>query len=159
MTLFPEFADTDSVELYDPSESTVLHNHEISDGYVDHIFKANPELCRAIGLTKMVSVNLLREADGEYEPVSMSSGFMGGLSSGYMVSMSGAGLTTYPTVLDSTAPNCLEENCDLLFGSYPKETADLVLPVVISTVLTVPGVHIPARMASGKDAVEALRSE
>jgi putative ABC transport system permease protein len=34
-----------------------------------------------------------------------------------------------------------------------------VLLVVISTILTVLGGHIPARMASKKDAVEALRSE
>ena len=34
-----------------------------------------------------------------------------------------------------------------------------LLLVVISTVLTVMGGHIPARMASKKDAVEALRSE
>ncbi|MBS6373211.1 MAG: FtsX-like permease family protein [Erysipelotrichaceae bacterium] len=34
-----------------------------------------------------------------------------------------------------------------------------VLLIVISTVLTMLGGHIPARMASKKDAVEALRSE
>ncbi len=31
--------------------------------------------------------------------------------------------------------------------------------VIISTILTILGGHIPARMASKKDAVEALRSE
>ena len=34
-----------------------------------------------------------------------------------------------------------------------------VMLIVISTVLTMLGGHIPARMASKKDAVEALRSE
>ena len=34
-----------------------------------------------------------------------------------------------------------------------------IILVIVSTVLTVLGGHIPARMASKKDAVEALRSE
>ena len=34
-----------------------------------------------------------------------------------------------------------------------------VLLVIISTVLTMIGGHIPAKMAAKKDAVEALRSE
>lgn len=34
-----------------------------------------------------------------------------------------------------------------------------VMLVIISTILTMLGGHIPAKMASKKDAVEALRSE
>ena len=47
---------------------------------------------------------------------------------------------------------------DLVDVAYLPLTYGIVL-IIISTILTMVGGHIPARMASKKDAVEALRSE
>jgi putative ABC transport system permease protein len=46
-----------------------------------------------------------------------------------------------------------------LTGASHLQLSHALILVAISTVLTVLGGHIPARMASKKDAVEALRSE
>ena len=55
--------------------------------------------------------------------------------------------------------NTLLYNWTDLSGVASLQTYHAVALVVISTILTVLGGHIPARMASQKDAVEALRSE
>ena len=55
--------------------------------------------------------------------------------------------------------NNLLYNLTELSGVANLQVQHAVLLVVISTVLTVLGGHIPAKMASRKDAVEALRSE
>jgi putative ABC transport system permease protein len=55
--------------------------------------------------------------------------------------------------------NTLLYNWTELSGVASLQTYHAVALVVISTILTVLGGHIPARMASQKDAVEALRSE
>ncbi|MPM10694.1 hypothetical protein SDC9_57028 [bioreactor metagenome] len=63
-----------------------------------------------------------------------------------------AWLLTYPI-------NSLLYNLTELSGVANLQIQHAVLLVAISTVLTVLGGHIPARMASKKDPVEALRSE
>ena len=55
--------------------------------------------------------------------------------------------------------NIIIENLTGLVGVSHLRLLHAVLLVAISTVLTILGGHIPARMASKKDAVEALRSE
>jgi putative ABC transport system permease protein len=55
--------------------------------------------------------------------------------------------------------NTLLYNWTELSGVASLQTYHAVALVVVSTILTVLGGHIPARMASQKDAVEALRSE
>ncbi|HAA7678061.1 TPA_asm: sulfate ABC transporter ATP-binding protein, partial [Listeria monocytogenes] len=63
-----------------------------------------------------------------------------------------AWLATFPI-------NTLLFNWTGLIGVANLQIQYAVALVVISTILTVLGGHIPARMASQKDAVEALRSE
>jgi len=59
-----------------------------------------------------------------------------------------------------TAPiNTILYNLTELNGVADLQVQHAAILVVISTVLTVLGGHIPAKMASRKDAVEALRSE
>lgn len=124
-----EYADTDSAELYDPSENTLIHENLLTDEYLDYVFAADAEICRAIGVTRAVGMNLLRETQDGLVSVSMSTGMSGGMSSGSMTSMSGAGLTSYPKMLDESAPSYVEENYDLLAGGYPAEVTDIVLLV------------------------------
>ena len=55
--------------------------------------------------------------------------------------------------------NVIIENMTGLAGVAHLQLLHAVLLVAVSTVLTMLGGHIPARIASKKDAVEALRSE
>jgi len=63
-----------------------------------------------------------------------------------------AWILTYPV-------NALLYNLTELNGVANLQLQHAVLLVIISTILTVLGGHLPARMASKKDPVEALRSE
>ena len=55
--------------------------------------------------------------------------------------------------------NSFIENSTGLENVSQLQPAHAIMLIVISTVLTMLGGHIPAKMASRKDAVEALRSE
>lgn len=55
--------------------------------------------------------------------------------------------------------NALIKNMTGLTNASHLQLNHAILLVIISTVITVLGGHIPAKMASKKDAVEALRSE
>lgn len=86
----------------------------------------------------MVNLNLLRRAQNNTFPVTIATGFnlggigtmgaAGSMTSGF-TSMRGAGLTSYPEPLDSSAQSYLEKNYYLLAGSYPQSETDLVLVV------------------------------
>lgn len=125
-----DYPDSDSVTLYDPSEVTLVHKNLLTDEYIDYIFDANPEFCKSIAMTRIIGMNLIREVDEEYIPVSMATAMVGGgMESGSMTSMSSAGLTSYPTMLDSSSPGYLEDNYEVLAGTYPAEDTDLALVI------------------------------
>lgn len=131
-----EYADTEEVALYDPADETIAHVNVITDEYVEYVQAIDPEICNGVGYLRMVGMNLLREADGEIVPASISIGTtsadsMQSMSSGAgdLSSMSGVGLSSYPEPLDDASTPYLETNYDLLSGAYPTEITDLVLVV------------------------------
>ena len=131
-----EYADTQEIALYDPADETIAHINVITDEYVEYVQSIDPEICNGVGYLRMVGMNLLREADGEIVPASISIGTtradgMPSMSSGAgdLSSMSGVGLSSYPEPLDSASTPYLEKNYDLLSGEYPTEMTDLVLVV------------------------------
>jgi len=131
-----EYADTQEIALYDPADETIAHINVITDEYVEYVQAIDPEICNGVGYLRMVGMNLLREADGEIVPASISIGTtradgMQSMSSGAgdLSSMSGVGLSSYPEPLDSASTPYLEKNYDLLSGEYPTEMTDLVLVV------------------------------
>ena len=133
-----EFIDTDEVYLYDSTENTIAHTNKITKEYIDYINAIDPAICRSVGYTRMVGMNLLRRTDEKTYPVSIAIGInmgagkdsndmqvmMGGVSS-----MRGIGLTSYPEVLNSSQDSYLEKNYDVLAGDYPAKSTDLVLVV------------------------------
>ncbi len=126
-----EYADSDKVYLYDPTENTLLHTNMFTDEFIDYLDKVDPEICSSIGYTYIVSMNMLRDVDGKITPVSLQSasssqsGAIGNMSNG----MSSIGLSSYPKQLGTEENDYLSENYDLLAGNYPTSATDLVLVI------------------------------
>lgn len=133
-----QYPDTDEVYLYDSTEQTIAHTNIFTEEYIDYLENIDPEICRSIGYTRMVGMNLLTKKGDEVIPASIAVGMnMGGGNDGSasmtsmanMTSMKGAGLSSYPEVLGDSAQSYLEKNYDLLAGEYPADETGLVLIV------------------------------
>ena len=147
LTSRPDFPDGKEVFLYDPDATTMIHVNDLSTKYMDYLKSISKDDCSSIGYFRMVGMNLIREIDGTYTPVSFSTGISSGTQSSSIVSMSSAGLASYPINLDESEKTYLEKNYDLLAGSYPEQVTDVVLLVDIKnridqTVLTSLGFDI-----------------
>lgn len=133
-----QYPDTNEVYLYDSTKQTIAHTNVFTQEYVDYIEKIDPEICRSIGYTRMVGMNLITKNGDKAVPASIAVGMnMGGGNDGSasmasmanMTSMKGAGLSSYPEVLGDSAESYLEKNYDLLAGEYPADETGLVLIV------------------------------
>lgn len=128
-----EYAVSDEVYLYDPSETTIVHTNTFTAEYIEYLNKIDPEICSSIGYTRIVAMNLLRDVNGTITPVSFSNimspmgGSMG--MGGGMTSMDGAGMSSYPKQLKEGDESYLVKNYELLSGAYPVNTTDLVLVI------------------------------
>ncbi|MGM0123145.1 ABC transporter ATP-binding protein/permease [Enterococcus sp. AZ194] len=125
-----------------PDESTVTaklstqdkaqHTNKIDQEYVDYIENIDPKLSNNIGFTRMVGMNLLREVDGKVQPVKFSNdspdSAAGGMAAA-MSSMTGIGVSSFPTQLEKDSGNFLKDNYSLLAGEYPASPNDIVLIV------------------------------
>ena len=129
--------DSDEVFLYDSTENTITHTNNITQDYIDYINAIDPSICRSIGYTRIVGMNMLRRVDDKAMPVSIAIGINNGSgggasdmqSMGGVSSMRGIGLTSYPEVIENSLDSYLEKNYDVLAGSYPSKSTDLVLVV------------------------------
>lgn len=121
-----EFAETDAVYLYDPADTTIMHQNHLSDEYVEYLNQIDPEICSGIGYTRIVNMNLLRQVDGEILPVTMNAASSSGNSNSMMGGMT---LSSYPKQLKEGEDSYLKKNYDLLAGEYPQEVTDLVLVI------------------------------
>lgn len=127
-----EYADTDEVYLYYPSEYTIMHENNFTDEFMEYIKNIDPEICSSIGYTRIVNMNALRRTEsGEIKPVSFSN-----ISSNQNMrnmydisSMEEAGLSSYPKQLKFDDQSYLEKNYELLYGKYPENPTDLVLVI------------------------------
>ena len=132
----PAFPEGDAVYLYDSTESAIVHENNITEDYLTYLEDIDPAICRSIGYTRLVGMNLLCKADGKAQPASVAVGInMGGgnsadtASMASMSSMSGAGLASYPEPLQPGEESYLSKNYDVLAGSLPSKITDLVLVV------------------------------
>ncbi len=129
---------SNEVHLYDPSEETLAHTNLITEAYLDYLDEIDPQLLSSIGYTRMTGMNLLRRVDDVTKPVSVAigtnrrggsgNGDMRQMASG-MSSMRSVGLSSYPEPFGNATTSYLEENYDLLAGSYPHDETDLILVV------------------------------
>lgn len=127
-----EYPDTETVTVEQSDQEQIQHINNIDEDYVDYIENIDPELSNNVGFTRSIGMNLLREVDGEVEPVSFSNAGSNDSSSAITSALStstGIGVSTFPTQLDDSNGNFLEDNYSLLEGSYPESPTDVVLIV------------------------------
>jgi putative ABC transport system permease protein len=112
-------------------EDKAQHTNKINQDYVDYINDIDPKLSNNIGFTRVVGMNLLRDIDGDVKPVKLSndSPDNGPSMMSAMSSMTGMGVSSFPTQLDKDSGNFLKDNYKLLAGTYPKANTDVVLIV------------------------------
>lgn len=127
-----DYPDTKTVTAKISDEDRAQHTNNIDQEYVDYVTSIDPDLSNNIGFTRTTGINLLRDVDGEVQPVSFSNQNPDSESlsfSSAMSSMTGVGVSSFPTQLDDQKDNFLESNYSLLSGSYPASTNDVVLIV------------------------------
>jgi len=127
-----DYPDTKTVTAKVSDEDRAQHTNNIDQEYVDYVTSIDPDLSNNIGFTRTTGINLLRDVDGEVQPVSFSNQNPDSESlsfSSAMSSMTGVGVSSFPTQLDDQKDNFLESNYSLLSGSYPASANDVVLIV------------------------------
>ena len=127
-----DYPDTKTVTAKISDEDRAQHTNNIDQEYVDYVTNIDPNLSNNIGFTRTTGINLLRDIDGDVQPVSFSNQNPDSESlsfSSAMSSMTGVGVSSFPTQLDDQKDNFLESNYSLLSGSYPTSANDVVLIV------------------------------
>ena len=127
-----DYPDTKTVTAKVSDEDRAQHTNNIDQEYVDYVTSIDPDLSNNIGFTRTTGINLLRDVDGKVQPVSFSNQNPDSESlsfSSAMSSMTGVGVSSFPTQLDDQKDNFLESNYSLLSGSYPTSANDVVLIV------------------------------
>ena len=123
------FADSEGVYLIDTEEEAREHTNIFTPEFLDHLNEIDSEYLTTIGFTRLVTMNLLRQVDeGEFirKTLGGEDSAMADLASG----LAGARLSSFPETLEGDLP-FLEQNFDLLAGSFPVYETDLVLVVDI----------------------------
>lgn len=131
------FPDTQAVEVYDKTDNQLMHTNVITEDYLNYVKQIDPELCSSVGTMSITNFNLLyQDENGDIKPAAfpsiantMSSGDISGMTSMMAGGMSSMGMSSFPVPLTEGEPSMVEKNYDLLAGSYPTETTDLVLIV------------------------------
>ena len=127
-----EYADTDYAVLTDSPAENTTHYNNFSDEFLEYLNNADPNICSNIGYTRTVAMNVLKKgSDGTVKWYNLPSGISGmtsmDMSSTY--SMSGVGLSSFPSVTSDSSESYLEKYYEVVAGSYPKSSHDLVLVV------------------------------
>lgn len=120
-----------TAKLSDADRAT--HINKIDQELLDYINDIDPELSNNIGYTRSTSLNLFRKIDDTVEQVSFSNASPDNEQTNAMMSAmsasTGIGVSTFPEQLSEDNGNFLKDNYDLLEGSYPSASTDVVLIV------------------------------
>jgi len=106
-----EYAVTDEVSLYNNDKRRAMHTNKLTEEYMEYLNAIDPTICKSIGYTRIVQLNLLKEKEAESSPVNIGN----------------INFASYPTTLSGTS--YLENNYDVLAGEYPQDETGLVLVV------------------------------
>ena len=96
-----------------PTEEKTMHKNTLTKEYIDYIENIEPKMVSGISYTRMLNINLLKK--------------QGDVAT--LIKTNSNNFTSYPKSLDSNGPSYLEQNYDVLSGSYPKGKNDIVLIV------------------------------
>lgn len=114
-----------------PDNEKRLHQNKITSDYVKYIQNINPEYANNISLIRGVQLNLLTKNNGKIDRVEFSntSASTSALASAQMQGMNTMGINTnvFPTSLNKKKSSFLKDNYQLLSGSWPKASTDVVL--------------------------------
>ena len=122
-----EYSDKQEIYLYSSDASQMIHENKFTDEFMNHLESISPDICSGIGYTRLVNMNLLRKTDDGVQPVTFSS--EASSSNSMASSASQMGISVFPEELKEGNGSYLTNNYDVLAGSYPKETTDLVLVI------------------------------
>lgn len=105
-----------------------VHINKINQDFVDYVNKINPKYSNNIGYTRMTGMNLLRDVSGKVQPVKFSNAAQNYTDyASQMSSMTGVGVSVFPTQLSDENTNFLQDNYAALAGTYPKSANEVVL--------------------------------
>lgn len=127
-----DYPDSKTITAKVSEEDKAQHTNKIDQTYVDYVTDIDPNLSNNIGFTRTTGINLLRDVNGKVQPVSFSNQNPDTESlslSSTMSTMTGVGVSSFPTQLDTSKENFLKDNYSLLAGSYPASATDVVLIV------------------------------
>lgn len=112
-------------------QDQVQHINALDEAYVDYINQIDADLVQAIGFSRPLKLNLLREVDGAVQTVAFSNAPQmdtGLPNAADMTSLLGVSTSVIPS--DSEGNNSvLVDNYDLLAGEMPDAATDIVLVV------------------------------
>lgn len=111
MTGNVKYVDTDEVYLYNQQERRAIHTNEFTEEYLDYLEAIDPAYCKSIGYTRTVALNLLMNKKDTVSQINTAN----------------LKFSSYPTKLSGTS--YLEDNYDVLAGTYPTDETGLVIVV------------------------------
>lgn len=127
------FPDTNEVIVDVDAREALQHINPIDEDFIEHVENIDPELSQHINYARSTKLNLMREIDGEPQMVQFSNVNPDNQATGEMMSMmsnmTGVGVSTFPHSLDEDQNTFLQDNYDVLEGSYPENENDVVLIV------------------------------
>ncbi|AMC94340.1 sulfate ABC transporter ATP-binding protein [Erysipelothrix larvae] len=111
----------DQLYVFDASESTIVHQNNFDDAFLDFVSQMSPADVSSIGYGYLMNLNVIRKATDGYQTVSLGSSASGGVG--------GGGLSTFPIQHNQETQSFFERSYDLLSGSFPSTYTDMVLVV------------------------------
>lgn len=108
------------------------HTNKITEAYVNYVKKINPNYANNISYQRATTLNLLSKVDGKATRVQFSNtdpNSSQSISAMRQQAMSsvGVGSSVFPTTLNKNKGSFLKQNYELLSGSWPTKSTDLVL--------------------------------
>src|SRR5699024_1657323 len=109
------------------------HTNKIDEDYITYLEDIDPELSNNIGYTRLATMNLFREINGDPTEVQFSNDTAEGSETGSMMTMMAnqtrVGVSSFPQQLDDSKGNYLKDNYRLLEGEFPQDINDVVLVI------------------------------
>lgn len=97
----------------EPMAEKIIHTNIFTNEYTKYIENIDPFLVSGVSYTRMLNINMLKKQDDVAT----------------IVNTNPMSFTSYPKSFDTNKPSYLEQNYDLLAGSYPTGMNDIVLIV------------------------------
>lgn len=97
----------------EPMAEKIMHTNIFTDKYIKYIEGIDPTLVSGLSYTRMLNINLLRQQGDKAS----------------IVKTNPMSFISYPKSLDKKRSGYLEQNYNLLSGSYPTAMNDIVLIV------------------------------